>query len=240
MGVDENDEYIDDELDGKYDESIYQEYFEWAAEFSEGIVASGESGSGWFYTDPVKELNGEPFYSEMDDPFYDPWENDYGDGVLETEHPLDVAYEREQRKLAKHFHALWLKEEKEKCDWERLKGYGLPLCGSHKAIAKLMEISVKKLRFLAFSRKKSPYIRFQIPKKIGGKRDISSPILQLKQAQEWILENILEKLEPHNAAHGFRCGRSIVTNAQPHVGAEAIVNVDLQDFFPSIGLVFDF
>lgn len=156
------------------------------------------------------------------------------DDYWEEEHPLDVAYEREQRKLAKHFHALWLKEEKEKCDWEQLKGYGLPLCGSHKTIARLMGISVKKLRFLAFSRKKSPYIRFQIPKKTGGKRDISAPIAQLKQVQELILHKILEKLELHNAAHGFRHERSIITNAQPHVGAEVIVNIDLQDFFPSI------
>jgi retron-type reverse transcriptase len=95
-------------------------------------------------------------------------------------------------------------------------------------------MGVKKLRFIAFSRKTSHYIRFQIPKKTGGKRDISVPMPQLKQAQEWILHNILEKLELHNAAHGFRCGRSIVTNAQPHLGAEAIVNIDLKDFFPSI------
>lgn len=177
----------------------------------------------------------------MDDPFYDPWENDYGDGVLEVEHPFDLAEKQRERQRRKRLRAILLRDEKEslrrqkeKCNQERLKEYRLPPCGSHKAIAKLMGISVKKLRFLAFSRKTSHYIRFQIPKKIGGKRDISAPILQLKQAQEWILENILEKLEPHNAAHGFRCGRSIVTNAQPHVGAEAIINIDLQDFFPSI------
>lgn len=156
------------------------------------------------------------------------------DDYWEETHPLDVAFEREQRKLAKHFYTLWLKEQKEECNQERLEEYGLPLCGSHKAIARLMGISLKKLRFLAFSRNRSQYVRFQIPKKIGGKRNISAPTLQLKQAQEWILENVLEKIEPHNTAHGFRCGRSIVTNAQPHVGAEAIINIDLQDFFPSI------
>jgi retron-type reverse transcriptase len=215
-------------------DDYYQEYFEWVTEFSEGLAASGESGSGWFYPDPVKEPSGEPFYDEMDDPFYDPWEGDDGGGVLEVEHPFDLDYERQQRELAKHFYTLWLKEQKEKCDKERLIEHGLPLCGSHKAIARLMGFSVKKLRFLAFSRKTSHYIRFQIPKKTGAKRDISAPVPQLKQAQEWILENILEKLELHNAAHGFRCGRSIVTNAQPHVGAEAIINIDLKDFFPSI------
>lgn len=52
-------------------DDYYQEYFEWVTEFSEGLAASGESGSGWFYPDPVKEPSGEPFYDEMDDPFYD-------------------------------------------------------------------------------------------------------------------------------------------------------------------------
>ena len=57
---------------------------------------------------------------------------------------------------------------------------------------------------------------------------------RLKQAQHWILNNILEKVELHNAAHGFRKSRSIVSNAQPHVGAEVVINFDLKNFFPSI------
>ncbi|MCU0516032.1 MAG: retron St85 family RNA-directed DNA polymerase [Oscillatoria sp. Prado101] len=117
---------------------------------------------------------------------------------------------------------------------ERLQSNGLPLCNSHEAIAQAMKISVRRLRFLAFYRKKPHYKRFQIPKKMGGKREISAPMPLLKQAQNWILHNILEKLELHSAAHGFRRERSIVTNAQPHVGAEVILNIDLKDFFPSI------
>jgi retron-type reverse transcriptase len=57
---------------------------------------------------------------------------------------------------------------------------------------------------------------------------------RLKAAQHWVLHSILEKVETHDCAHGFRAGRSIVTNARPHVGAEAVINLDLQDFFPSI------
>ena len=100
-----------------------------------------------------------------------------------------------------------------------------------------MGISVGQLRFLAFSRPTSTishYIRFKIPKKTGGERLISAPMPRLKNAQHWILANILEKLELHDAAHGFRRDRSIVSNAQPHVGAEVIINFDLKDFFPSI------
>jgi regulator of replication initiation timing len=120
---------------------------------------------------------------------------------------------------------------------ERLHSLGLPLCNNAEQIAAAMGITVGKLRFLAFDRKTSTvshYIRFRMPKKTGGERIISAPMPNLKQAQHWILANILEKLELHDAAHGFRRDRSIVTNATPHVGADVIINFDLKDFFPSI------
>lgn len=123
------------------------------------------------------------------------------------------------------------------CDEERLRSSGLPLCGTPYEIAAAMAITVGQLRFLAFSRKTSTishYIRFKIPKKTGGERLISAPMPRLKQAQHWILSQILEKLELHDAAHGFRPCRSIVSNAQPHVGRDVIINFDLKDFFPSI------
>ncbi len=123
------------------------------------------------------------------------------------------------------------------CNEERLRSHGLPMCGTPDQIANAMGISVGQLRFLAFSRKTatiSHYIRFKIPKKTGGERLISAPMPRLKNSQSWILVNILEKLELHDAAHGFRRDRSIVSNAQPHVGAEVIINFDLKDFFPSI------
>ncbi|MEG4320576.1 MULTISPECIES: reverse transcriptase family protein [unclassified Microcoleus] len=120
---------------------------------------------------------------------------------------------------------------------ERLQSYQLPLGNTAAEIAAAMDISIGQLRFLAFSRKTSHishYIRFKIPKKTGGERLISAPMPRLKKAQHWILANILEKLELHGAAQGFRSHHSIVTNAQPHVGSEVIINFDLKDFFPSI------
>ncbi|AOW99385.1 RNA-dependent DNA polymerase [Moorena producens PAL-8-15-08-1] len=119
----------------------------------------------------------------------------------------------------------------------RLQTYKLPLLSTAQDIAQAMGITLGQLRFLAFNRKTatiSHYIRFKIPKKTGGERLISAPKPKLKQAQHWILSNILEKLELDNAAHGFRRDRSIVTNAQPHVGADVIINIDLKNFFPSI------
>lgn len=230
---DDNDFMLDpDKLDG-----YLQEYRQWATDFSEGLARSSERG--WFFADSLELL----YEGEIEDDYeedlvssllYNSLGEEYDDWRIEDEHPFDSAQKRRKREQLKRAKALHLKKQKEKCDKERLRGYGLPLCSLHKAIARAMGISVKKLRFLAFSRKASHYIRFQIPKKRGGKREISAPMLQLKHTQEWILYNILEKLELHNAAHGFFGGRSIVTNAQPHVGAEVIVNIDLKDFFPSI------
>lgn len=123
------------------------------------------------------------------------------------------------------------------CNQERLQSYGLPVLATAEQIATAIGISVGELRFLAFSRQTSTithYIRFKIPKKTGGERLISAPMPRLKNAQHWILVNILEKLELHDAAHGFRRDRSIVSNAQPHVKRDIIINFDLKDFFPSI------
>ncbi len=124
------------------------------------------------------------------------------------------------------------------CDEERLKSYNLPSFASAQDIASAMGITVGQLRFLAFNRKTSTvshYVRFKIPKKTGGERLISAPMPRLKAAQHWILQNILERIELHDAAHGFRASRSIVTNALPHVGSDCIINIDLKDFFPSVG-----
>lgn len=120
---------------------------------------------------------------------------------------------------------------------ERLRQFRLPEYNTAEQLATAMGISVGQLRFLAFSRRVSTvshYIRFKIPKKTGGDRLISAPMPRLKQAQRWIVQEILNPVELHRSAHGFRRGRSIVTNAQPHVGAAVIINLDLKDFFPSI------
>lgn len=121
---------------------------------------------------------------------------------------------------------------------ERLKKNGLPVFAGFSAIADAMGISVGELRFLTYDRKVAKvahYKRFSIPKKTGGLRTVSAPMPRLKRAQYWLLENILAKLEPHEAAHGFRPGRSILTNAAPHTNKAVVINLDLKDFFPGIG-----
>lgn len=122
-------------------------------------------------------------------------------------------------------------------DEAKLTRLGLPVLATPEALAQALGLSVGKLRALCFARTvstSSNYVRFLLPKKTGGTRLISAPLPRLKAAQAWVLENILEKVPVHEAAHGFRAGRSIVTNARPHVGAGVVVNLDLKDFFPSV------
>lgn len=122
-------------------------------------------------------------------------------------------------------------------DSERLKQNNLPVFFAPAELAGAMNLTVGKLRFLAFDRRTtevSHYIRFKLPKKTGGERLISAPMPQLKSAQHWILDNILSHISLHDAAHGFLPTRGIVTNAAPHIGAEIVVNFDLENFFPSI------
>ncbi len=119
----------------------------------------------------------------------------------------------------------------------KLAGLNLPVLTDAASVARAMEIPVGQIRFLAFSRQVSRtthYQRFYVPKKTGGERLISAPMPRLKAAQTWILTNILDLVPAHEAVHGFLPGRSIVTNAVPHVGAAVVINLDLKDFFPSI------
>ncbi|MDK2125092.1 reverse transcriptase domain-containing protein [Parachitinimonas caeni] len=122
-------------------------------------------------------------------------------------------------------------------DADRLIAKGLPVLEGPLALATAMDIPLPELRFLAFQRsvsRISHYRRFGLPKKTGGLRLISAPMPRLKRAQYWVLDNILAKLPVSEAAHGFVPGRSIVSNAAPHVGQAVVVNFDLKDFFPSI------
>ncbi|UXH79571.1 reverse transcriptase family protein [Roseateles amylovorans] len=114
---------------------------------------------------------------------------------------------------------------------------GLPPLASPMALAQAMCLTLPELKFLCFHRevaRTTHYRRFQLPKKTGGQRTISAPMPRLKRAQYWVLDNLLAKVKVHSAAHGFLPGRSILTNATPHVGQEVVINLDIQDFFPTI------
>ncbi|MGG5873917.1 retron St85 family RNA-directed DNA polymerase [Pseudomonas peli] len=78
------------------------------------------------------------------------------------------------------------------------------------------------------------YRNFSIPKRKGGKREIHSPYPSLMLCQQWIYQNILLSQGIHSCAHGFAPGKSIVSNAKPHLNKKALLKMDLVNFFPSI------
>lgn len=98
------------------------------------------------------------------------------------------------------------------------------------------EIDLSMLRWFCYHRDVATtlhYKQFSLPKKSGGLRHIWAPKDNLKALQRWILENIIERMPIHGAAHGFVPGRSIVSNAELHTDSKLLVNIDLKDFFPT-------
>jgi hypothetical protein len=52
--------------------------------------------------------------------------------------------------------------------------------------------------------------------------------------QRLLLDILLNSAEMEDCVCGFRVGRSIVDNAKPHGGSVFVLNIDIQDFFPTI------
>jgi RNA-directed DNA polymerase len=85
------------------------------------------------------------------------------------------------------------------------------------------------------TRGKLQHYRYRLIDKGGGSiRLIESPKPRLKWIQQRVLAQILNRIPPHPAAHGFVRRRSVKTFATPHVGQRVVLRMDLRDFFPSI------
>lgn len=80
---------------------------------------------------------------------------------------------------------------------------------------------------------RTSYRTFNLPKRSGGTRTISSPNDELKRVQRQILRRLLRRLRAHPCAMGFERGRSIADNARLHVNADVVIRMDLKDFFGS-------
>ena len=79
------------------------------------------------------------------------------------------------------------------------------------------------------------YQEFWMRKRSGGDRMISAPDKDLQAIQSTIYSRILSSVTiVHPAAVGFRCGRSVVDNAAPHLGKRYVLKMDIHDFFGSI------
>lgn len=108
----------------------------------------------------------------------------------------------------------------------------LHICNPEK---KLYSITIQHLYHLSKSKNKR-YISFQILKKNGKLREINSPDKLLKRIQNLI--NILLQIvfEPHShyCSNGFLLGKDIIRNAVPHINKRFVLNIDIENFFPSI------
>ena len=100
-------------------------------------------------------------------------------------------------------------------------------------VAKLLDVSLKQLTYHLFVLK-APYVTFKVKKASGGEREISSPATALKLIQRKLADVLNSVYTPRQAVHGFVPNRSVVSNAALHVGARFVLNIDLEDFFPSI------
>ncbi|MCW5558004.1 MAG: RNA-directed DNA polymerase, partial [Verrucomicrobiae bacterium] len=119
----------------------------------------------------------------------------------------------------------------------------LPALASPAELARWLNVTPGELEWFADiqlrnARESSPrlghyHYRWQ-SKRDGGARLIESPKLRLKLLQRQVLREILDRILPHEAAHGFRAGRSICSFIAPHVARPIVMRLDLRDFFPSI------
>lgn len=105
------------------------------------------------------------------------------------------------------------------------------------------DLSVSELAWFADARslerrvadEKLRHYRYRwVRKSGGGLRLIESPKTRLRNLQRHLLATILNRIPPHDSAHGFVTGRSVLTFVRNHAHADVVLRLDLHDFFGSI------
>ncbi len=101
--------------------------------------------------------------------------------------------------------------------------------------ARFLGVSLGKLTYALYrAPDEQRYRAFEIPKRTGGMRQIHAPIGVIRELQEKLAPLLQLQYVAHPGAHGFIKARSILTNAGEHVGQRYVLNIDLEDFFPSV------
>ena len=103
---------------------------------------------------------------------------------------------------------------------------------STREVANILDVPYKTLCFYLY--KKQNYKKFELQRASGKPRTISAPDTPLKIIQRKLAQVLNAVYGSRSVVHGFVRGRSIRSNAKRHLGAEWILNLDLQDFFPTI------
>jgi hypothetical protein len=113
--------------------------------------------------------------------------------------------------------------------------HGLPRIASLRDVAAHTGFSARHLWWMA-SGGDGLYATFPVAKKKGGTRLIHRPTASLLLTQRWILRNILDRLQTTRSSFGFERGSKLRQHAVQHVGARAVMTLDIQNFFPSISI----
>jgi RNA-directed DNA polymerase len=95
-----------------------------------------------------------------------------------------------------------------------------------------------KTNYLKRAVKYTPYFYrdFIIRKKNGSIRKLVEPLPSLKEIQSWILENILQEIKVSKYAKAYVKNRTLLDNVRYHKGREAVLTLDIENFFGSITL----
>jgi len=78
------------------------------------------------------------------------------------------------------------------------------------------------------------YIEIPLKKKDGTPRPIRAPKEKLKIIQRSILKNIFSDIKLPPCCYGFSKNKSIIENAKIHSKNDYLLNLDIQNFFPSV------
>ena len=113
---------------------------------------------------------------------------------------------------------------------------------TRKDLAGILGVKTKTISFPLYKLPESEkYRSFEIPKRNGGKRVINAPKPRLKMLQRRLADTLYRCITeiygnpPRNLlSHGFLRSRSIFTNASVHKNRRYVLNLDLEDFFPSL------
>ena len=114
---------------------------------------------------------------------------------------------------------------------ERLVALGLPPGADAVTIGTMFGFSTRFVMTMA-NRPAKHYRQFNIH---AGKktRAISSPKVGLKAIQSWLGFHLCRAIKLPDCVHGFVPGKSTISAAKLHLGAEWVLSIDIRDFFPS-------
>lgn len=111
------------------------------------------------------------------------------------------------------------------------------------ALARLLEVPVEQLPWLADvqgRQRRAPegplhLYRYRWVARPGAvPRLLESPTPLLRAVLRRLLDRVLAPVPVHPAAHGFVPGRSALTHARQHAGADVVVCLDLRHFFAAV------